>query len=89
MPWGRVALLDGGPAFADRPLKTKAFEKGLNSMGSNPTEAAGIFLFLTGFTALAAGFAQGGVLYYLVAVVLVAGSLVLFRKCKHLEVAQG
>jgi hypothetical protein len=24
-----------------------------------------------------------------VAVVLVAGSLVLFRKCKHLEVAQG
>ncbi|MGA2811143.1 MAG: hypothetical protein ABSG16_07075 [Candidatus Acidiferrum sp.] len=58
-------------------------------MGSSPTEAAGIFLFLAGFTALAAGFAQGGVLYYLLAVVLLAGSLVLFRKSKHLEMARG
>ncbi len=58
-------------------------------MGSNATEAAGIFLFLAGFTSLAAGFARGGVLYYLVAVVLIAGSLVLFRRCKHLEAAAG
>jgi hypothetical protein len=58
-------------------------------MGANSTEAAAIFLFLAGFTALAAGFARGGVLYYLVAVVLVAGSLVLFRKCKHLEAFAG
>jgi len=54
-------------------------------MGSNPTEAAGIVLFLGGFTSLAAGFARGGVVYYVVAVVLVAGSVMLFRKCKHLE----
>jgi hypothetical protein len=58
-------------------------------MGSNPTEAAGILLFLAGFTSLAAGFARGGVLYYVVAVVLAAGSLVLFRKCKHLEAMAG
>jgi hypothetical protein len=58
-------------------------------MGSHPTEAAGILLFLAGFTSLAAGFARGGVLYYLVAVVLVAASLVLFRKCKQFEAVGG
>jgi hypothetical protein len=58
-------------------------------MGSNPTEAAGIFVFLAGFTSLAAGFARGDILYYVVAAILVAGSLVLFRKCKHLEAAAG
>ncbi len=54
-------------------------------MGANSTQAFGVTIFLLGFTALAAGIARGGVLYYLFAIALVGASVSIFLKCKPLE----
>jgi hypothetical protein len=57
-------------------------------MGANSTQAVGVTTFLLGFTALPAGLARGGVIYYLLAVVLVGVSVAIFLKCKPLENAE-
>ncbi len=54
-------------------------------MGANPTQAVGITAFLLGFTALSGGMYAGKISLYLLAVVLLAGSVAAFRKCKPLE----
>ena len=54
-------------------------------MGSHPAEAAGILIFLVGFTALAAGFARGGVFLYVVAVAVIAASLFVLHKYRQLH----
>ncbi len=54
-------------------------------MGSHPAEAAGILIFLLGFTTLAAGFARGGVLCYVVAAVALAASLFVLHKYQQLQ----
>ena len=56
-------------------------------MGANKTQAAGLALFLFGFTALSAGLFAGSVLLYIVAGALIVGSVVLLRKCKPWETA--
>ncbi|MGB7848124.1 MAG: hypothetical protein WBL63_21115 [Candidatus Acidiferrum sp.] len=56
-----------------------------NLMGANRTQGLGITVFLAGFTALSGAIYSGKVLLYLVAVVLLALSVVTFRKCKPLE----
>ena len=54
-------------------------------MGSHPTQAMGIAVFFMGFTALAGAIARGGVALSLASAVLVAGSIVILRKCKQME----
>ena len=55
-------------------------------MGSNPTQAQAILLFLVAFTLLAAGFSAGGSIVYIGGgLVLLAGSCTLFLKCKPWE----
>jgi len=54
-------------------------------MGSHPAEAAGVLLFLLGFTAMAAGFARGGALCYVVAVAVLAASLFVLHKYQQLQ----
>lgn len=55
-------------------------------MGSNPKQAMGFTLFMSGFTLITAGFATGGNLLLLLAgVVLTAASVWLFLKIKPLE----
>jgi hypothetical protein len=54
-------------------------------MGANPTQALGITAFLLGFTALSGAMYAGKFILYVVAVLLLAGSVVAFRKCKPLE----
>ena len=55
-------------------------------MGSNPTQAQGFLLFMTGFTLTAAGFSIGGNLLLVVGGVVVMGvSIALFLKCKPWE----
>lgn len=56
-------------------------------MGSHPTQAVGISIFLLAFAALAAGFAGGGVLMYLLFLVLLGASVALLLKCKAIEKA--
>jgi hypothetical protein len=55
-------------------------------MGATSAEAAGILIFLAGFTALAAAFALGGVLYYVLAVALVAVSFFTLHKYRQVDV---
>jgi hypothetical protein len=57
-------------------------------MGANSTQAVGVTIFLLGFTALPVGIATGKVIYYLLAVALVAVSAGIFLKCKPLEHAE-
>jgi hypothetical protein len=57
-------------------------------MGANSTQAAGVAVFLTGFTVLAAGIAGGGVVLDLLGLVVVAVSLGLFKKAKPREEAE-
>lgn len=58
-------------------------------MGSNPTQALALVLFLLAFALLAAAFATGGGIIYILGFVAVLGvSAALFIKCKpweHLE----
>jgi hypothetical protein len=54
-------------------------------MGSSPSEAAGIILFLAGFTLLAAGFARGGVLWYLLGAAVIAASFFVLRVYRQQE----
>lgn len=54
-------------------------------MGANPTQALAVGLLLCAFTALAGGVAGGGVLVYLLGVVLLIASVIFFRKCKPWE----
>jgi len=54
-------------------------------MGANSTQAVGTTAFLLGFTALSGGMYGGKFILYVVAVLLLAGSVAAFRKCKPLE----
>lgn len=54
-------------------------------MGANPTQAIGVTLFLIAFIVLAAGLAGGGILFYLVGLVLLGASVGVFLKCKPWE----
>jgi hypothetical protein len=54
-------------------------------MGANSTQAAGVLVYLLGFTFLPLGLATGRVIYYLLAIALVALSVGIFLKCKPLE----
>lgn len=54
-------------------------------MGANPTQAAGIAAFLLAFTALSGGIYGGKIMFYGLAVLLLAASVVTFRKCKPYE----
>ena len=54
-------------------------------MGANSTQAVGITAFLLGFTALSGGMYAGKISLYVVAVLLLAGSVAAFRKFKPLE----
>ena len=58
-------------------------------MGANPTQAQAVALFLIAFVLLAAAFATGGGIIYLVGFFLFLGAaFALFAKCKpweHLE----
>ena len=54
-------------------------------MGANPTQALGITAFLLGFTVLSGAMYAGKFILYVVAVLLLAGSVAAFRKCRPLE----
>lgn len=55
-------------------------------MGSHSVQAVALTVFLVAFTILCAGFALGGsVLLILVGVAGLAGSMMLFWRCKQLE----
>jgi riboflavin transporter FmnP len=55
-------------------------------MGSNATQAQGVLLFLLAFTLIAAGLAADiSYIAVLAGVLLLAGSAVLFVKCKPWE----
>jgi hypothetical protein len=55
-------------------------------MGANSTQARAVALFLVAFVAIAAGFAADfNYLFVLVGIVLLAGSIGLFLKCKPWE----
>jgi hypothetical protein len=55
-------------------------------MGANPTQAQAVALFLLAFVLIAAGFAAGGNVMYIVGgVALLAVSSALFMKCKPWE----
>jgi hypothetical protein len=57
-------------------------------MGANPTQAVAAAAFLLAFTALAAGIAGGGAVWYVAFAALLAVSIGSFRKCKPLEHAE-
>jgi len=54
-------------------------------MGANPTQAAGVSLFLIAFVLLAGALAGGGILYALGFLVLLGISVALFLKAKPWE----
>ena len=54
-------------------------------MGANSTQAVAIVFFLIAFTLLAGGFAGGGVLLTLGALVLLGVAIFFFMKCKPWE----
>jgi len=55
-------------------------------MGANPTQALGTVLFLVGFTLIAAALAADmNIIALLLGLASVAGSTVLFLKCKPWE----
>lgn len=57
-------------------------------MGSNPTQAVGITIFLVAFTTIAAGLAMGSILLLLLGLVLLGVSCGVFLKCKPWEHAE-
>ena len=58
-------------------------------MGTNPTQAQALALFLLAFTLIAAGLAADiNYLYVLIGLALLAGSVALFLKCKPWENAE-
>lgn len=57
-------------------------------MGSNPTQAVGITVFLVAFTLIAAGLAMGSILLLLPGLVLLGVSCGVFLKCKPWEHAE-
>ena len=54
-------------------------------MGANSTQALGVLTFLLGFTALSGGLFAGKIIFYPLAVLLLAASVMVFRKCKPYE----
>jgi hypothetical protein len=54
-------------------------------MGAHSTQALGVMAFLLGFTVLPVGLLRGGVIYYLLTIVLLGVSVAIFHKCKPLE----
>jgi hypothetical protein len=55
-------------------------------MGANPTQAQAMILFLVAFVFIAAGLAANvSLLYLLVGLALLGGSVALFIKCKPWE----
>lgn len=55
-------------------------------MGSNPTQAQAVALFLLAFTLIAAGLAADiNYLYVLIGLAVLAASVALFLKCKPWE----
>ncbi len=56
-------------------------------MGSHPTQAVGVSLFLASFAALSAGLAGGGILLILLFLVLLGASIGVLLKCKAMEKA--
>jgi len=54
-------------------------------MGSNPTQAIGVVLFLIAFFSLAGALAGGGILYVLGFLILLGISIAVFLKCKPWE----
>lgn len=56
-------------------------------MGSHPTQAVGISIFLIAFAVLAAALAGGGVLVFLLFLVLLGVSTGIMLKCKAMEKA--
>ncbi len=54
-------------------------------MGSNPTQAWGLILFLVAWVVIAAGMAGGGILVLLVGIALLAASFGVLLKAKPLE----
>jgi membrane-bound ClpP family serine protease len=55
-------------------------------VGANSTQAQGVALFLIGFTLVAAGIGRGfSILLIAGGAILIAGSVVLFQKCKPWE----
>ena len=57
-------------------------------MGANSTQALGVAVFLLAITCLPIGLVGGGVIFYLLALVLLAASVAIFLKCKPLENAE-
>lgn len=59
-------------------------------MGANPTQAQGLVLFIVAFVLIAAGFASGGsILYIVIGLALLAAACGLFMKCKPWEHREG
>ena len=54
-------------------------------MGANPTQAAGVALFLIAFALLAGALAGGGILLGIGFVVVLGASIAMFMKCKPWE----
>jgi len=54
-------------------------------MGSNPTQAWGLILFLVAWVVIAAGMAGGGMIVLLLGIVVLAASLGVLLKAKPLE----
>lgn len=55
-------------------------------MGANPTQAAGVLLFMVAFVFVGlALFSGGSILWLVVAAAILAGSIGLFLKCKPWE----
>jgi hypothetical protein len=58
-------------------------------MGSNPTQALGVLLFLVAFALLAGAFAGGGLLAGVGFLICLGASVALFLKCKPWEHQEG
>jgi hypothetical protein len=54
-------------------------------MGSNPTQAVGVTLFLIAFVLLAGALAGGGILYVLGFLIVLGIAIATFLKCKPWE----
>lgn len=58
-------------------------------MGANPTQAAGVLLFLIAFVFVGLSmFSGGGIVWLIVAAAMLAGSFMLFLKAKPWEDAE-
>ena len=57
-------------------------------MGATSTQALGVTIFLLAFTGLPIGLVGGGVIFYLLTLVLLGVSIAIFLKCKPLENAE-